>query len=106
RFGKFLRTWSLDELPQLFNVLKGEMSLVGPRPAIPYEIDTYMAWHLKRLAAVPGITGLWQVRSRSKTNFAGMVRLDIQYITNWSLWQDFKILIQTLKSVLRRDGAL
>ena len=106
RFGKFLRTWSLDELPQLFNVLKGEMSLVGPRPAIPYEIDKYNAWHLQRLDALPGITGLWQVRSRSKTTFAGMVRLDIQYIKNWSLWVDFKILIQTLKAVLRRDGAL
>lgn len=106
RVGKFLRSWSLDELPQLINVLKGEMSLVGPRPAIPYEVENYSAWHLQRLDTMPGITGLWQVKGRSRTTFDEMVRLDIQYIKKWSLLLDFKILIRTLPAVFSREGAL
>ena len=89
--GAFLRKTSLDELPQFFNVLKGEMSLVGPRPPVPYEVEDYGLWHRYRILAVkPGITGLWQVRGRSLTTFDGMVRLDIQYIRSWSLWLDLE----------------
>ena len=106
KIGKFLRAWSLDELPQLFNVLKGEMSLIGPRPAIPYEVENYRAWHMERLDVRPGITGLWQVRGRSRTTFDEMVRMDIEYIRNWSLLLDFKILLQTFKAVLSQEGAL
>jgi lipopolysaccharide/colanic/teichoic acid biosynthesis glycosyltransferase len=94
--GNFIRKTSLDELPQFFNVLIGDMSLVGPRPPIPYECELYDLWHKKRIFEVkPGITGLWQVEGRSSTNFDEMVRLDIQYIREWSFWLDFKILIKT-----------
>jgi len=104
--GRIIRRTSIDELPQLFNVLKGEMSLVGPRPPIPYEIEDYQSWHMRRLQEVrPGITGLWQVEGRSKTSFDDMVRLDLQYIRNWSLWLDIKILLRTVKVVIRGDGA-
>ncbi len=106
RIGSFLRKCSLDELPQLFNVLKGDMSLVGPRPAIPYEIDLYKIWHRSRFLAVkPGITGLWQVTGRSRTTFDDMVRLDLRYVRQWSLWLDLKILLQTPRAVLSREGA-
>ena len=104
--GRFLRAWSLDELPQLFNVLKGEMSIVGPRPPIPYEVEKYSAWQLQRLDALPGITGLWQVNGRSRTNFDDMVRLDIQYIRSSSFSQDIKISLKTFKAIMSRDGAL
>jgi len=104
--GKFLRKTSLDELPQFLNVLIGEMSLVGPRPPIPYEVDCYDIWHKRRLLAVkPGITGLWQVRGRSRTNFDEMVRLDLQYGETWSLWLDIKILLETPRAVFSGDGA-
>ncbi len=104
--GKFLRKTSLDELPQFFNVLKGEMSLVGPRPPIPYELENYDTWHRYRLLGTkPGITGLWQVKGRSMTTFDGMVRLDIEYIRTWSLWLDFKLILQTPLAVLRGKGA-
>jgi lipopolysaccharide/colanic/teichoic acid biosynthesis glycosyltransferase len=104
--GRIIRRASIDELPQLFNVLKGEMSLVGPRPPIPYEIENYQPWHMRRLQEVrPGITGLWQVDGRSKTSFDDMVRLDLRYIRNWSLWLDFKILFKTVVVVIRCDGA-
>jgi len=94
--GRFLRRTSFDELPQFINVLKGEMSLVGPRPPIQYEFDSYDYWHRRRvLAAKPGITGLWQVKGRSKTTFDDMVRLDLRYARAWSLWLDLKILIKT-----------
>jgi len=94
--GRFLRKTSIDELPQLFNVLKGDMSLVGPRPAIPYEIDEYETWHKRRVCEVkPGITGYWQVKGRSSTSFENMVRMDIQYISQWSLLWDIIILLQT-----------
>jgi lipopolysaccharide/colanic/teichoic acid biosynthesis glycosyltransferase len=94
--GNFLRKTSLDELPQFFNVLRGEMSLVGPRPPIPYELENYDVWHRRRVQEVkPGITGLWQVKGRSSTNFDEMVRLDLQYSREWSIWLDLKIIIET-----------
>jgi exopolysaccharide biosynthesis polyprenyl glycosylphosphotransferase len=105
--GKIIRKTSIDELPQFFNVLKGEMSLVGPRPPIPYEIEKYKPWHLRRVLEVkPGITGLWQVDGRSRTSFDGMVRLDLRYAQNWSLWLDLKILLKTVRAVIRPQGAL
>ncbi len=103
--GRFLRDFSLDELPQLYNVIRGDMSLVGPRPAIGYEVDCYEAWHLQRLQATPGLTGLWQVKGRSRTTFDEMVRFDIQYIRRGSIWLDLKILANTIKVVLAREGA-
>ena len=105
-FGRFLRKTSLDELPQLINVLKGEMSLVGPRPPLPYEFDCYDVWHLRRIVEVkPGITGLWQVCGRSRTSFDEMVRLDLRYATHWSLRLDFMILAKTPAVVFSGDGA-
>jgi lipopolysaccharide/colanic/teichoic acid biosynthesis glycosyltransferase len=101
RVGAFLRKTSMDELPQFINVLKGEMSLVGPRPPIPYEVEAYDIWHRRRvLEAKPGITGLWQVCGRSRVNFDDMVRLDLQYASTWSLWMDIKILLRTPGAVL------
>jgi lipopolysaccharide/colanic/teichoic acid biosynthesis glycosyltransferase len=106
RIGAFLRKTSLDELPQLFNVLRGEMSLVGPRPAIPYEVETYQLWHRRRvLEAKPGITGLWQVKGRSRVTFDEMVRLDVRYAMTRSIWLDLKILIQTPGAVIFGAGA-
>jgi lipopolysaccharide/colanic/teichoic acid biosynthesis glycosyltransferase len=106
RVGKFLRKTSLDELPQFINVLTGEMSLVGPRPPIPYECDVYDLWHRRRvLEAKPGITGLWQVYGRSKTTFDDMVRLDLRYARSWSFWLDLKILLKTPQAVLFGEGA-
>ncbi len=105
-FGLILRKSSLDELPQFFNVLKGEMSLVGPRPPIPYELEKYDIWHWRRVLEVkPGITGLWQVMGRSATTFDEMVRLDLRYATNWSLWLDLKILLRTPWAVVGGKGA-
>jgi exopolysaccharide biosynthesis polyprenyl glycosylphosphotransferase len=103
--GRFMRRWSIDELPQLFNVFSGHMSLVGPRPPLPREVVKYNAWHRKRLRVRPGITGLWQVSGRSLLPFEDMVRLDIYYIENWSLWQDMKILLRTVPVVLFGSGA-
>jgi exopolysaccharide biosynthesis polyprenyl glycosylphosphotransferase len=106
RVGGFLRRTSLDELPQFLNVLIGDMSLVGPRPPIPYEVKKYDVWHKRRLLTVkPGITGLWQVHGRSRTTFDEMVRLDLQYARSWSLWMDVAILAQTPRAVLSGDGA-
>jgi len=99
--GRFLRKTSLDEVPQFVNVLLGDMSLVGPRPPIPYEVDAYDIWHRRRLLGVkPGITGLWQVNGRSRTTFDEMVRLDLQYATSWSVWLDLKILLRTPGAVV------
>jgi lipopolysaccharide/colanic/teichoic acid biosynthesis glycosyltransferase len=106
RLGRFLRRSSLDELPQLWNVLKGEMSLVGPRPPIPYEVEAYDPWHWKRLEAVPGMTGLWQVEARSSVGFDEMVRLDIWYAEHQSLWMDLKILLKTPVAVFSMRGAV
>jgi lipopolysaccharide/colanic/teichoic acid biosynthesis glycosyltransferase len=104
--GRFLRKTSLDEIPQFLNVLKGEMSLVGPRPPIPYELELYDIWHRRRLLGVkPGITGLWQVYGRSSTTFNDMVRMDIRYTREWSLWLDLKILFKTPWVVLTCKGA-
>lgn len=105
RVGRIIRRTSLDELPQLFNVLRGEMSLVGPRPPIPSEVEQYEDWHRKRLEVKPGITGLWQVMGRSELSFEEMVMLDIYYIENWSLLLDFKILLRTIPTVLLARGA-
>jgi lipopolysaccharide/colanic/teichoic acid biosynthesis glycosyltransferase len=104
--GRFIRKTSLDELPQLINVLKGEMSLVGPRPPIPYELEFYNVWHRRRILEMkPGITGLWQVRGRSTTTFDEMVRIDIRYSKQWSLWLDLSLLLQTPWAVLKGKGA-
>jgi len=106
RVGAFLRRTSLDELPQFVNVLKGEMSLVGPRPAIAYEVEAYDIWHRRRvLEAKPGITGLWQVNGRSRIKFDDMVRLDLRYAKTWSPWMDLKILLRTPGAVAFGDGA-
>ncbi len=101
RVGRFLRRTSLDELPQLFNVLTGEMSLVGPRPPLAYECQEYEIWHRRRVLEVkPGMTGLWQVKGRSRVRFDDMVRLDLQYVRTWSLWLDIQILLKTPLAVL------
>lgn len=106
RVGRFIRKTSIDELPQLFNVLKGDMSLVGPRPPIPYEAAHYQPWHLRRILNVkPGITGLWQVEGRSRVTFNDMVRMDLRYIRDCSLTLDLKILMKTVLVVFRCEGA-
>jgi exopolysaccharide biosynthesis polyprenyl glycosylphosphotransferase len=105
RVGAFLRRYSLDELPQLINVMRGEMSLVGPRPPLPSEVERYEDWQLGRLRALPGITGLWQVSGRSEVAFDDMVRLDLQYIRNRSLALDVEILLRTIPAVLSTRGA-
>ena len=103
--GRIIRKLSIDELPQLLNVLRGEMSLVGPRPPMPFEVEKYKSWHLRRILEVkPGITGLWQVEGRSRTSFDDMVRLDIRYVQNRSLWLDLKILAKTVREVLMPKG--
>jgi lipopolysaccharide/colanic/teichoic acid biosynthesis glycosyltransferase len=104
--GRFLRRTSLDELPQFLNVLRGDMSLVGPRPPIPYELAAYQTWHRRRLLEVkPGVTGLWQVTARSTVDFDAMVRLDLKYAIAWSPWLDIKILLRTPLAVIRGSGA-
>ena len=105
KFGKFLRRTSLDELPQFLNVLLGDMSVVGARPPIPYEVEEYDLRHRRRLDMKPGITGLWQVSGRNRLTFEEMVNIDLYYIENWSLWLDLKIILLTLPAVLRGDGA-
>ncbi|MGN6674283.1 MAG: sugar transferase [Thermomicrobiales bacterium] len=105
RMGRWLRQTSLDELPNLFNVLRGEMSLVGPRPHVPEEVAKYEPWHLQRLEIVPGMTCLWQVNGRSDLTFDEQVRFDLYYAERWSLWLDIKILLWTVPAVLTRRGA-
>lgn len=106
RLGRILRRTSLDELPQFLNVLMGDMSLVGPRPPIPYELAVYQTWHRRRLLGVkPGITGLWQVMGRSNVRFDEMVRLDLRYASTWTPWLDFKILARTPGAVIKGTGA-
>jgi exopolysaccharide biosynthesis polyprenyl glycosylphosphotransferase len=105
-FGQFLRKWSLDELPQLWNILHGDMSLVGPRPPIPREVEQYDDWQRRRLSMRPGLTGLWQVSGRNNiSNFDDWVKLDLQYMDNWSLKEDFKIILRTVPTVLKGTGA-
>ena len=104
--GKFLRKTSLDEFPQFWNVLRGEMSLVGPRPPVVYEFEAYDFWHRRRVLEVkPGVTGLWQVTGRSRTCFDEMVRLDLRYSRSWSIWLDLRILLATPRAVIMGDGA-
>jgi exopolysaccharide biosynthesis polyprenyl glycosylphosphotransferase len=102
--GQFLRKTSLDELPQLWNVLRGEMSLVGPRPPLPREVDGYDIWHRRRLSMKPGITGLWQVAARREPEFDRWVRMDLEYIDRWSLWLDLKIMARTIPAVIGHEG--
>ena len=105
RVGKILRRFSLDELPQVFNVLKREMSLVGPRMISPAEMDKYGQWSINLLTVHPGITGLWQVSGRSDVSYEDRVRMDMHYIRNWSLWLDLQLLLRTIPAVLRSKGA-
>jgi len=102
--GRWMRRYSIDELPQVINVLRGEMSWVGPRPPIPYEVRLYKDWHRARFHVKPGITGLWQVSGRNRLHFEEMVTLDIFYIENWSPWLDLKIILKTIPVVLRGDN--
>jgi exopolysaccharide biosynthesis polyprenyl glycosylphosphotransferase len=105
RVGRFLRRFSLDELPQLINILKGDMSMVGPRPPIPVEVEQYQPWHLKRLTVPPGLTGMWQVSGRSELTFDEMVLLDLYYIEHWSPWLDVAIMLRTVPNALLGVGA-
>ncbi len=103
--GNYLRKFHLDELPQLFNVLKGEMSLIGPRPVPIYEVEEYLDWHRERLAALPGVSGLWQVKGRSMVTFEEMIEMDIEYIHNQSLLLDLKIILLTIPAIVIGSGA-
>ena len=103
--GRLLRKISFDELPQLFNVLRGEMSLVGPRPPIPYEVDLYQHWHHRRFEALPGLTGFWQVYGRNRVSFDQMVHMDIYYIEHLSLWLDLRIILKTPWAMFSGKGA-
>ena len=105
RVGRFLRKYSLDEFPQLLNVMRGEMSLVGPRPPLPGEVDTYTDYHRRRLEVLPGMTGLWQVSGRSALTFDDMVRLDLLYIENWSVGFDMALIARTVPAVFAREAA-
>jgi lipopolysaccharide/colanic/teichoic acid biosynthesis glycosyltransferase len=105
RVGKFLRRYSLDELPQLINVLRGEMSLVGPRPLPQRDYERLEAWHMKRYLVMPGMTGLWQVSGRAELDFDDLVRLDFLYLERWSVFLDLTILVKTVPAVLSRRGA-
>ncbi len=105
RMGKRLRRWSLDELPQFVNILRGEMSVVGPRPPLLDEVASYDDWHHQRLLVTPGLTGLWQINGRSNLTFDEMVRLDLYYAEHWSPWLDFKIVMRTAPAILTRRGA-
>lgn len=105
RPGRFLRRFSLDELPQLWNVLRGDMSMIGPRPAIPYELECYKPWHFHRLEAQPGITGLQQVTARCIADFDEQVRLDVDYVTRQSIWLDLKIALKTPLAIVSGKGA-
>ena len=102
--GRFLRKTSIDELPQLWNVLKGEMSLVGPRPHPFDDVAGYDTWHRRRLSMKPGITGLWQIAGRGESSFDRWVQLDLDYIDHWSIWLDFRLLIKTIPAMLRAEG--
>ena len=105
RVGRFLRRWSLDELPQLFNVIRGQMSLVGPRPLPQRDYDRLDDWHRKRYLVLPGMTGLWQVSGRSELDFDELVRLDFLYLERWSVFLDLTIMLKTIPAVFRTRGA-
>jgi exopolysaccharide biosynthesis polyprenyl glycosylphosphotransferase len=104
--GRVLRAFSLDELPQLVNILRGDMSFVGPRPPIPEEVARYERWQRRRLSMKPGLTGLWQVSGRNEVDFETWMRMDLDYIDRWSLWLDLRIILRTIPSVLSRRGAM
>ena len=104
-FGRFMRKFSIDELPQLYNVIKGDLSLVGPRPALPAEVDMYESWQRRRLSMKPGVTCIWQVSGRNRIDFDRWMEMDLQYIDNFSIWLDFKILFRTIFVVLTGYGA-
>jgi lipopolysaccharide/colanic/teichoic acid biosynthesis glycosyltransferase len=105
RAGRWLRRLSLDELPQFVHILRGQMSVVGPRPQLPEEVETYEEWHRQRLLVTPGLTGLWQINGRSNLTFDEMVRLDLYYAEHWSPWLDLKIVLRTIPAVLTGRGA-
>lgn len=105
RVGKLLRRSSLDELPQIINVIKGEMSLVGPRPLPMYEVEQFDLWHNERFLMPPGITGLWQVKGRSYVSFDDQLRMDIRYIRKWSIWLDIQLIFETIPAMLSAKGA-
>jgi lipopolysaccharide/colanic/teichoic acid biosynthesis glycosyltransferase len=105
RFGRFLRTWNLDELPNLLNILRGEMSIVGPRPALDYELPYYKDWYYSRFAVRPGLTGLWQVKRANAEDFDEMVRMDVEYVERLSFWLDLKLIALTIPSIIRERGA-
>jgi lipopolysaccharide/colanic/teichoic acid biosynthesis glycosyltransferase len=105
RVGRVLRKFSLDELPQIFNVLIGDMSLVGPRPISEVEFDKYTVWQGNRMSVRPGLTGLWQVSGRGDLDFEDRIKLDMYYIRNWSIWLDFRIILKTLTVLVSKEGA-
>jgi lipopolysaccharide/colanic/teichoic acid biosynthesis glycosyltransferase len=105
RVGSFIRKFSLDELPQMFNVLKRDMSWVGPRIITPAEVEKYNKWDINLMTVRPGMTGLWQVNGRSDVSYEERVRLDMHYIRNWSIWLDLQLLFQTIPAVIKRRGA-
>jgi exopolysaccharide biosynthesis polyprenyl glycosylphosphotransferase len=105
RVGRFIRKTSIDELPQLFNILFGDMSLVGPRPPLPSEVEQYEPWQRRRLSVKPGLTGMWQVSGRNQIDFEEWMKMDLEYIDNWSLWLDIKIILKTIPAVVLRSGA-
>ena len=106
RVGRFLRKTSLDEVPQFWNVLRGEMTLVGPRPPIPYEVTNYSMYHWLRLSGKPGLTGIWQVYGRSRVTFQEMVEMDITYLQQQSIWQDLKLIMLTVLVMLKGCGGI
>ncbi len=104
RAGRFIRAWNLDELPNLLNILRGEMSIVGPRPAVDYELPYYKDWYFQRFAARPGLTGLWQVKRASAEDFDEMIRMDVEYTERMSVWLDLKLIALTIPSIIREKG--
>jgi lipopolysaccharide/colanic/teichoic acid biosynthesis glycosyltransferase len=105
RFGRFLRAWNLDELPNLINILRGDMSIVGPRPALDYELTYYKDWYYKRFDVRPGLTGLWQVKRADAEDFDEMIRMDVDYVERMSFWLDVKLVALTIPSIIRERGA-